>query len=462
MPPRMTTRSAGRPAAASRGGGTGGRAGRSGGRTRGHFGDQGDGRTDGQGGQVGGQDSEVNDDVNGVSDFSTIIESQLQNLLPTIGDVRNVIENNDRRVILMDMAYDRRGIRRIGNCLYAFSYKELALIHRISFPGYGVLVRIGEVESSLMFPDNLRNTRKSKANVVADALSRKTRHDSLLVKSLQMVITPDFYEHIKTVQHEAWENGDVNSERLVKKLLLDEAHKSKYSIHPGATKMYYNLKPYYWWSGMKKDIVKYVEQCLTCLQVKTKHQQPYGKLQPLEIPVWKWEKITMDLITKLPKTPRQCDAIWIDQIKERLKMTQDRKKSYADKRRRPIEFQVGDRVMLKVSPRKCVIRFRKRGKLGPRYIGMFKIIDRVGKVAYRLELPEELNSIHNNFHVLQLRKYLVDEAEYVPLADIVVDEKLGYVEEPVEILDTMVKKLRRKDILFFKIRWKHRKELDYM
>ncbi|GKA98355.1 hypothetical protein Tco_0826292 [Tanacetum coccineum] len=95
---------------------------------------------------------------------------------------------------------------------------------------------------------------------------------------------------------------------------------------------------------------------------------------------------------------------------------------------------------------KGVIRFRKRGKLGLRYIGPFRITDRVGKVAYRLELPEELN-------VSQLRKCLVDEAEYVPLADIMVDEKLGYVEEPVEILDTMIKKLRRIEILLFKVRW---------
>ncbi|GJY75449.1 putative reverse transcriptase domain-containing protein, partial [Tanacetum coccineum] len=237
-----------------------------------------------------------------------------------------------------------------------------------------------------------------------------------------------FYEHIKTVQHEAWENGDVNSERLV------------------------------------------------------------GQ-----------EKINMDLITKLPKTPRQCDAIWvivvhltksaiflpikesmslealaelylrkvvarhgvsvsigeigqrelassdviqqtnekIDQIKERLKIAQDRQKSYADKRRRPIEFQVGDHVMLKVSSWKGVICFRKRRKLGPHYIGSFRITDRVGKVAYRLELPEEPNNM-------------------------MVDEKLGYVEELVEILDTMVKKLRRKEILLFKVRWKHRKGLDYM
>ncbi|GJZ00169.1 ATP-dependent DNA helicase PIF1-like protein [Tanacetum coccineum] len=108
-----------------------------------------------------------------------------------------------------------------------------------------------------------------------------------------------------------------------------------------------------------------------------------------------------------------------------------------------------------------VIRFRKHGKLGTHYIGPFRITDRVGKVAYRLKLPEELDNIHNTFHVSQLRKCLVYETKYVPLVDIVVDEKLGYIEEPVEILDTMVKKLRRKEIILFKVRRKHRKGLDY-
>ncbi|XP_076892254.1 uncharacterized protein LOC143543926 [Bidens hawaiensis] len=97
----------------------------------------------------------------------------------------------------------------------------------------------------------------------------------------------------------------------VKILLLDEAHKSKYSIHPGATKMYHDLRGDYWWPGMKREIVKYVERCLTCLQVKAEHQKPYGKIQPLEIPKWKWEHITMDLVTKLPKTSKGFDAIWV-------------------------------------------------------------------------------------------------------------------------------------------------------
>ncbi|KAD3066571.1 hypothetical protein E3N88_34451 [Mikania micrantha] len=398
--------------------------------------------------------------------------------------------------------------------------------------------------------------------------------------------------------------------------LLEKAHKSKYSIHPGATKMYRDLRVNYWWPGMKRDVVKHVSKCLTCMQVKAEHQKPYGKLQPLEIPMWKWEHITMDLITKLPRTRKGCDTIWvivdrltksahflpiretyssdkmaeiyvreivsrhgvpvtiisdrdtrftsrfwrnfqeelgtklllstayhpqtdgqsertiqtledmlraciidfggswddylplaefsynnsyhssigmppyemlygrkcrtpvcwgevgqrelahksvvkatnerIDQIRAHLKAAQDRQKSYADKRRRPIEFQVGDFVLLKVSPWKGVIRFRKRGKLSPRFIGPFKIIARVGEVAYRLELPEELSGIHNTFHVSYLRKCLADEFAYVPLEDIEIDDKLNYVEKPVAILDRKVKQLRNKSLSQVKVQWKNR------
>jgi hypothetical protein len=117
----------------------------------------------------------------------------------------------------------------------------------------------------------------------------------------------------------------------------------------------------------------------------------------------------------------------VEQIRLRLKAAQDRQKSYADKRRRPIEFKVGDRVMLKVSPWKGIIRFRKRGKLSPRFVGPFRILAQVGEVAYRLELPDELSGIHPTFHVSHLRKCLADGEALVPLEDIEVDNGLNYV-----------------------------------
>ncbi|KAI3805573.1 hypothetical protein L1987_28084 [Smallanthus sonchifolius] len=153
----------------------------------------------------------------------------------------------------------------------------------------------------------------------------------------------------------------------------------------------------------------------------------------------------------------QATGVKLDQIKTRLKAAQDRQKSYADKRQRPIEFQVGDYVLLKLSPWKGIIRFRKRGKLSPRFIGPFKILSRVGKVAYRLELPEELSGIHSTLHVSHLRKCLADETSHVPLNDIEVDERLNYVEKPVAILDWKENRLRNKVIKQVKVQWQHRK-----
>ena len=156
----------------------------------------------------------------------------------------------------------------------------------------------------------------------------------------------------------------------------------------------------------------------------------------------------------------QETALKFDQVKERLKAAQDRQKSYADKRRRPLEFNVGDDVMLKVSPWKGIIRFRKRGKLSPRYIGQFTIIARVGEVAYRLDLPAELEGIHSTFHVSHLRKCLADEVQHVPLNDIELDEHLNYVEQPIEIVDRKEKQLRNKGIPLVKVIWKHRRGSD--
>ncbi|KAJ9557295.1 hypothetical protein OSB04_011909 [Centaurea solstitialis] len=488
-----------------------------------------------------------------------------------------------------------------------------------------------------------------KANVVADALSRKTRHMLLRIPLMRLTVKTSLFDLIRQSQVDAIKEENQKKERIkgqlprlvtdsrvlltrfgrvwvpvtgeARQTLLDEAHKSKFSIHPGATKMYRDLKTDYWWPGMKRDVARYVERCLTCLRVKAEYQRPHGKLQPLDIPVWKWEHITMDLITKLPRTSRSYDAIWvivdrltksahfiairesssaealadiyvkeivarhgvpvtiisdrdvrftsrfwgkfhedlgtrlqfstafhpqtdgqsertiqtledmlracvldfggswdtylplaefsynnsfhasigmppyemlygrrcrtpicwgevgqrelgsteivqqttesIEMIRERLRTAQSRQKSYADRRRSDLEFQVGDKVLLKVSPWKGVIRFRKRGKLGPRFIGPFKVIARVGKVAYRLELPPELNQIHDTFHVSQLRKCLADETAHVPIDDIQVDERLNYIERPIAILERKTKSLRNKEIGLVKVQWEHRKGSEW-
>ncbi|KAK1425082.1 hypothetical protein QVD17_20426 [Tagetes erecta] len=483
-----------------------------------------------------------------------------------------------------------------------------------------------------------------KANVVADALSRKERAKPLRVRALRMTIQPELISSIRDNQGKALEDGNLQKEELVgmeKQLtkdgdgilrfdgrkwipvygelrtrVLDEAHKSKYSIHPGNDKMYNDLRENYWWPGMKKDVATYVRKCLTCSKVKAEHQKPSGMLQQPEIPGWKWEQIAMDFVTKLPRTARGHDAIWvivdrltksthflairedftlerlaklyvdeivtrhgvpvsiisdrdsrftsrfwqsfqkamgtrldlstayhpqtdgqsertiqtledmlracvldfggswdthlplvefsynnsyqasikmapfealygrkcrsplcwaevgdvqltgpeivqettdkIFKIKERLVTARSRQKSYADKRRKPLEFAVDDRVMLKVSPWKGAVRFGKKGKLSPRYVGPFRIIERVGPVAYRLELPDELGNVHDTFHISNLKKCLSDESLVIPLQEIRIDDKMYFVEEPVEVMDRQEKRLKRSRIPIVKVRWNSR------
>ncbi|GJU90027.1 putative reverse transcriptase domain-containing protein [Tanacetum coccineum] len=312
--------------------------------------------------------------------------------------------------------------------------------------------------------------------------------------------------------------------------------------------MYQDLKPLYSWPNMKADIATYVSKCLTCAKVKVEHQKPPGLLQQPEIPVWKWERITMDFVSGFPRTPSGYDMIWvivdrltksahflpmkktdsmekftrlylkeivcsswdrhlplvefsydnsyhasikaapyealygrkcrspvcwsevgdsqltgpelirdttekIVQIKNRLLTARSRQKSYADKRAKPLEFEVGDMVLLKVSPWKGVVRFGKRKKLSPRYIGPFKILARVGPVAYTLELPEELKGIHSTFHVSNLKKCLAEGDIVVPMDEIQLDDKLHMIEEPVEVVDREVKRLKQSRIPIVKVRW---------
>ncbi|GJT83858.1 putative reverse transcriptase domain-containing protein [Tanacetum coccineum] len=152
----------------------------------------------------------------------------------------------------------------------------------------------------------------------------------------------------------------------------------------------------------------------------------------------------------------------IIQIKKRIQAIQDRQKSYADRRRKPLEFEFGDKVMLKVSPWKGVIRFGKRGKLKPRYIGPFKIIAKVGMLAYRLELPEQLSRVHITFHVSNSKKCFVDEPLAIPLDEIQIDDKLYFIEEPVEIMDREVKRLKKRHIPIVKVRWNSRRGSEFI
>ncbi|KAL6324088.1 hypothetical protein AAG906_006359 [Vitis piasezkii] len=140
-------------------------------------------------------------------------------------------------------------------------------------------------------------------------------------------------------------------------------------------------------------------------------------------------------------------------IKEKLKAAQSRHKSYADHRRRDLEFEVGDHVFLKVSPMKSVMRFGRKGKLSPRFVGPFEILERVGTLAYKVALPPSLSKIHNVFHVSTLRKYIYDPSHVVELEPIQISEDLTYEEVPVQIVDVMDKVLRHVVVKLVKVQW---------
>ncbi|GJS28174.1 putative reverse transcriptase domain-containing protein [Tanacetum coccineum] len=190
-----------------------------------------------------------------------------------------------------------------------------------------------------------------KANVVADALSRKEREPPLRVRALVMTISLDLPKQMLNAQTEAWKpenvkNKDVGgmlvenaknleairTEKLepradgtlclngrswlpcygdLRTVIMHESHKSKYSIHPGSDKMYQDMKKLYWWPNMKANIATYVNKCLTCTKVKAKHQRPSGLLVQPKIPEWKWDNITMNFVTKLPKSSQGYDTIWV-------------------------------------------------------------------------------------------------------------------------------------------------------
>ena len=143
-------------------------------------------------------------------------------------------------------------------------------------------------------------------------------------------------------------------------------------------------------------------------------------------------------------------------IRQRLLTAQNRQKSYADKRRRSLEFEVGDHVFLKVMPKRGVVRFGKRKKLSPRFIGPFEILERVGTVAYRLALPPSMSGVHEVFHISMLQKYSLDPAHVVDWGEITIDIDKTFEQGLVHIMDSRDQVLRRKTVRLVKVLWKHR------
>nr|GEZ36720.1 putative reverse transcriptase domain-containing protein [Tanacetum cinerariifolium] len=409
-----------------------------------------------------------------------------------------------------------------------------------------------------------------KANVVADALSRKERSKPLRARKEENFIKEDLHGMINKLEPRADRTLCLNNQSWIlcigdlRALIMHESHKSKYSIHPGSDKMYQDLKRLYWWPNMKAEIATYVTGQDTIWVVvdrltKSSHFLPMREDDTLEkltrqylkeavsrhgVPVsiisdrdgiftlhfWKslnkaletdgqseriiqtledmlracvidfgkgWDKhlalvefsYNNSYHTSIKAAPFEvlygckCRSpiCWAEvgdrqltgpeiihettekivQIKSQIQASRDRQKSYADVRRKPLEFQVGDKVMLKVSPWKGVIRVSKRGKLNPHYIRPFKILAKVGTVAYRLELPEQLSRVHSTFYVSKLKKCMADEPLAIPLDEIQVDDKLNFIKEPVEIMDREVKRLKQSRILIVKVRWNSRRGPEF-
>ncbi|WVZ93490.1 hypothetical protein U9M48_039465 [Paspalum notatum var. saurae] len=209
----------------------------------------------------------------------------------------------------------------------------------------------------------------------------------------------------------------VPKDMELRKKILDEAHTSMFTMHPSSNKMYQDLKQKFWWIRMKREIAKYVSECDVCQRVKAGHLKPAG------------EYVTFgpDLVTQAEEQ--------VKFIRSNLKRAQSRQKSYSDNRRRPLDFEEGDHVYLRVSPMKGVHRFGVKDKLARRYIGPFKITERCGSVAYRLELPPHLAAVHDVFHVLQLKKCLRVPKEMIDTSQVQIEPDLTYEEKPIKILD---------------------------
>nr|GEU40338.1 putative reverse transcriptase domain-containing protein [Tanacetum cinerariifolium] len=301
-----------------------------------------------------------------------------------------------------------------------------------------------------------------KENVVADALSRKERVKPRRVQAMAMANQSGVKGMILPAQSEAYKQENVLAERLhgLDQQMERKEDDSLYFIYCIWVPLVGGVRAIIMNKAHKtRDIATYVSKYLTWSKVKAEHQRPsdvknvncytlYGR--KCRLPVLLAEIGESSLIG--PELVQETtDKVVL--IKKKLKAARDRQKSYADNRRKLLEFEVGDRVLLKVSPWKGVIRFGTKGKLAPRYVGPFEILERIGPVAYRLRFPKELSGVHDTFHVSNLKKCLSDANLYVPLDEIKIDKTLRFVELLAEIMDREVRSLKRSKISLVKVCW---------
>ncbi|GJW37463.1 hypothetical protein Tco_0060383 [Tanacetum coccineum] len=300
-----------------------------------------------------------------------------------------------------------------------------------------------------------------KENVVGDALSRKERVESRRVRGIILAAQSEAFKQ-ENVLSERLRGLDQQMERKIDESLyfmdriwvllvgsiMDEAHASRYLVHPEVDKTYYNLGGPDCYTRRFQDVKLariYIDEIIARNGILVTSNSDWMDALYL----WFWQnaaemspvlraEIEKSSLTESSLTGHELVQETTDKvvlIKEKLKVARDRQKSYAEKRRKPLELEVGDRVLLRVSSWKGIVHFGKNGKLALRYVGPFEILERIGLVAYRLRLPEELNSVHDTFHMSNLKKCLADANLHVPLDEIKVDKTLRFVEEHVEIMD---------------------------